>query len=60
MTIKSNYMIHTNGIDMYCEVSGSGPAIILIPDGSNDCEPYDNLAQRLAEEFQVITFDMRD
>lgn len=52
-------MIHTNGIDMYCEVSGSGPAIILIPDGSNDCEPYDNLAQRLAGEFQVITFDMR-
>jgi len=51
--------VQANGMDFHCELRGSGPAVVLIPDGSNDCEPYDALASRLADRFTTLTFDMR-
>lgn len=51
--------VQSNGVNFHCETRGGGPAVVLIPDGSNDCEPYDALASRLAEQFTTLTFDMR-
>jgi pimeloyl-ACP methyl ester carboxylesterase len=51
--------VASNGITFYCEQRGTGPAIVLIPDGSNDCEPFDRLAACLADEFTVLSFDPR-
>ena len=56
---KRTLKVRSNGLDFHCEMRGAGPAVVLIPDGSNDCEPYDALASRLAEQFTTLTFDMR-
>ena len=51
--------VHVNGIDFYCEKSGRGPTIVLVPDGCNDCGPYEKLMEYLSDAFTVLTFDMR-
>ncbi len=56
---KRELTVASNGMEFHCEMRGSGPAVVLIPDGSNDCEPYDALASRLADQFTTLTFDMR-
>ncbi|HAX53599.1 alpha/beta fold hydrolase [Muricomes intestini] len=56
---KETMNIKANGIDFYCETRGSGPLVVLVPDGSNDCGPYDNLAKELSDQFTTLTFDMR-
>lgn len=48
-----------NGIDFYCELRGEGPAIVLVPDGCNDCGPYGKVAALLSDAFTTLTFDMR-
>lgn len=56
---KKTLNVSSNGMEFYCEIRGEGPAIILVPDGRNDCEPYDNLSKPLSDEFTVVTFDPR-
>lgn len=56
---KKKFQISANGVEFYCETRGNGPLVVLVPDGSNDCGPYDNLAKELADEFTTLTFDMR-
>ncbi|MEA4895114.1 MAG: alpha/beta hydrolase [Oscillospiraceae bacterium] len=53
------FKTYANGIDFYCELRGSGPKVVLVPDGTNDCGTYGKLADYLADEFTVLTFDMR-
>ena len=45
-------------IDWYCELRGSGPFIALIPSGEGDCGNFATVADALADEFTVLTFDM--
>ena len=45
------------GIEWYCELRGSGPAIVLIPSGEGDCGNFAAVAEALADEFTVLTFD---
>ncbi len=59
ITDKEILSVNVNGVDFYCEKRGQGPAILLVPDGCNDCEPYDNLSKLLSDEFTVLNFDMR-
>ncbi|MEA4895115.1 MAG: alpha/beta hydrolase [Oscillospiraceae bacterium] len=56
---KRSFKTNANGIDFYCEMRGNGPKVVLVPDGWNDCGTYGKLADILAEEFTVLTFDMR-
>lgn len=58
---KQVFKTKANGIDFYCEMRGdkNKPKVVLIPDGSNDCEPYDNFSKLLESDFNVLTFDMR-
>jgi pimeloyl-ACP methyl ester carboxylesterase len=46
-------------IDWYCELRGSGGAtVVLIPSGEGDCGNFVAVADALADEFTVLTFDM--
>jgi pimeloyl-ACP methyl ester carboxylesterase len=58
MEIKT-FTAHANGMDFYCEMMGQGPTIVLVPDGSNDCGPYEKMMEYLSDEFTVLTFDPR-
>ena len=46
------------GIDFYVEERGDGPPVVLIPSGQGDCGAYKLLAENLAADFRVVTFDM--
>ncbi len=48
-----------NGMDFYCEMMGQGPTIVIVPDGTNDCGPYEKMMEYLSDEFTVLTFDPR-
>jgi pimeloyl-ACP methyl ester carboxylesterase len=56
---KKTFTVFANGMDFYCEMMGQGPTIVLVPDGSNDCGPYEKMMEYLADEFTVLTFDPR-
>lgn len=56
---KKNFYTHVNGMDFYCEMRGNGPLLVIIPDGSNDCEPYDRVSEYLKNDFTVLSFDPR-
>jgi pimeloyl-ACP methyl ester carboxylesterase len=45
--------------DLYHEVRGSGPTLLLIPGGNGDAGFYEPFAKALADEFTVITYDRR-
>jgi pimeloyl-ACP methyl ester carboxylesterase len=46
-------------IEWYCELRGSGAAtVVLIPSGEGDCGNFVTVADALADEFTVLTFDM--
>ena len=45
-------------IEWYCELRGSGPTIVLIPSGEGDCGSFAIVADALADDFAVLTFDM--
>lgn len=51
--------IHSNGTDLYCEVRGGGPAVLFISGATGDAGHYEQVAERLADEFTVITYDRR-
>ena len=47
-----------DGINWYYEQEGSGPHIILIPDGTGDCQEFDKSISTIASKgFTVTTFD---
>src|SRR4029077_16102277 len=48
-----------NGAELYYEVRGSGPPVLLIMGGTGDGGHFDTLADRLADEFTVVTYDRR-
>jgi len=45
-------------IDWYCELRGSGPSVVLVPSGEGDCGSFVRVAEALAADFAVLTFDM--
>jgi pimeloyl-ACP methyl ester carboxylesterase len=51
--------VKTDGDDLYFEVRGDGPALLMIPGGGGDGGNYAAIAKRLSDEFKVITYDRR-
>ena len=47
------------GATLHYEVRGSGPALLLIAGGGGDAGYYTPIADLLADEFTVITYDRR-
>ena len=51
--------VTVNGTELYHEIRGSGPTVLLIMGGSGDGGHFDAFADLLADEFTVITYDRR-
>ena len=49
----------TTTSDLYYEVRGSGPAVLLIPGATGDAGHFTRTAERLSDRFTVITYDRR-
>jgi len=47
------------GANLYHEVRGSGPVLLLICGGVYDAAAYSGLAQQLADRYTVVTYDRR-
>src|SRR6188768_527656 len=48
-----------NEADLYYEVRGTGPAVLLIMGATGDGGHFDQLADLLADEFTLVTYDRR-
>src|SRR6266516_4165422 len=48
------------GVQLFYEVSGSGPLLILIPGARGDGAVFRPLAHHLSAQYQVVTYDRRD
>jgi len=51
--------VTVNGTELYYEVRGAGPPVLLIMGATGDGGHFDATADRLAGEFRVITYDRR-
>ncbi len=47
-----------NGTTLYCEIRGTGPAVLLVHGGGEDAEVWRPVAERLSQ-FTVVTYDRR-
>ncbi len=52
-------MVSVNGAELYHELRGSGPPVLFIMGATGDGGHFDALADLLADEFTVITYDRR-
>ncbi|MFI0714394.1 alpha/beta fold hydrolase [Streptomyces inhibens] len=52
-------MLTVSGAEIYYEVRGSGPPLLLINGGDGDAAMFGPLAGQLAEGYTVITYDLR-
>lgn len=48
-----------NGTELYYETRGSGPSVLFIQGATGDGGTFDRVADLLANEFTVITYDRR-
>jgi pimeloyl-ACP methyl ester carboxylesterase len=61
---KVDPQLHTgkaevNGASLYYEQRGEGPSLLFIPGGSVDAWHYAAVAEILARDFRVVTYDRR-
>jgi pimeloyl-ACP methyl ester carboxylesterase len=58
-TTRRADIVRVNGTDLYREVRGSGPAILFVSGMTGDAGHYAKVAELLANEFTVVTYDRR-
>jgi pimeloyl-ACP methyl ester carboxylesterase len=51
--------LEVNGAELYYEVRGGGPPVLLIMGFTGDAGHFETLAGALASEFTVISYDRR-
>ncbi|MEV0290814.1 alpha/beta hydrolase [Kribbella sp. NPDC050820] len=51
--------VNVNGAELYYEIRGAGPPVLLIMGGTGDGGHFDAFAEQLADEFMVISYDRR-
>ena len=51
--------VAVNGTELYCEIRGTGPPVLLIMGATGDGGHFDELADLLADEFTVVSYDRR-
>jgi pimeloyl-ACP methyl ester carboxylesterase len=51
--------VTVNGAELYYETRGTGPPVLLIMGATGDGGHFDTLADLLADEFTVVTYDRR-
>lgn len=51
--------INVNGASLYYELRGGGPPVLFIAGAGGDGAVFTEVAERLADEFTIITYDRR-
>lgn len=51
--------IRTNDIETYYESRGAGPPVVFAHDAWTDCRQWEPQVEALADEYRVITYDVR-
>lgn len=59
MTAPTTGSLRVNGATLHYEVRGRGPVLLLVPGGSGGAASFDPLADELAAEYTVATYDPR-
>ncbi|MFJ9737194.1 alpha/beta hydrolase [Streptomyces sp. NPDC101166] len=59
MTAPTIGSLRVNGATLYYEVRGRGPLVLLIPGGTGGAASFDGIADELAAECTVATYDPR-
>jgi pimeloyl-ACP methyl ester carboxylesterase len=57
--MNMNQLVDVGETKLYCEVHGTGPSLVLVPGASGDGGYMQPLADALANEFTVVTYDRR-
>jgi len=57
--MTSSGLIEVSGIQLYHEVRGSGPSVLFIQGAFGDGGTFEQVAEWLADEFTVVTYDRR-
>jgi pimeloyl-ACP methyl ester carboxylesterase len=52
-------MVSVNGTQLYYEQRGSGPSVLFISGATGDAGHFTQVAELLADEFTVVTYDRR-
>jgi pimeloyl-ACP methyl ester carboxylesterase len=52
-------LLAVNGTELYYEVRGGGPPVLLIMGFTGDAGHFETLAELLADEFTVVSYDRR-
>jgi pimeloyl-ACP methyl ester carboxylesterase len=52
-------VVEVNGTELYHEVRGAGPPLLLIMGATGDAGHFERLAELLADEFTIISYDRR-
>ncbi|WP_343242796.1 alpha/beta hydrolase [Streptomyces sp. SID12501] len=58
MEVRSGRLT-VDGAELYYEVRGAGPALLMISGAGGDASYYSGIAEGLADAFTVITYDRR-
>jgi pimeloyl-ACP methyl ester carboxylesterase len=56
---RTRSTVKVNGAELYHQVRGSGPALLMIHGTGADSGCYDQVAERLAGDFRILTYDRR-
>ncbi|MGI5481849.1 alpha/beta fold hydrolase [Streptomyces lavendofoliae] len=59
MTARATGSLRVNGATLHYEVRGEGPLLLLIPGGTGGAASFDGIADDLAAEYTVATYDPR-
>ena len=59
MPASSTGLLDVDGAQLYYEVRGAGPAVLLIATGNGDATPFGPMADELAAHYTVISYDRR-
>ena len=51
--------LHTNEVTLYYTIRGSGPMLLILQGGAGNADGAEDLANQLAEDFTVVTYDRR-
>lgn len=57
--MKQTGTIRADGASLYCERRGIGPALLMIAGGGGDAGYYSRVAEALADDYTVLTYDRR-
>jgi pimeloyl-ACP methyl ester carboxylesterase len=57
--LRGRRSVEANGTDLYFEVRGAGSPVLFIPGATGDAGHFAHVADVLADDFTVITYDRR-